>query len=77
MSYRARLVSRTCYQGCTGDGGGGEGDEADSDSFQGPQQLGNKNSVLIVLGKSACYHSWVIGTLCSLYWVRVHVIIDG
>ena len=34
------------YQGQCGD--------VDSDSFQGPKQPGNRSSVLLVLGKSAC-----------------------
>ena len=36
------------YQGQCGD--------ADSDSFQGPRQPGNRSSVLLVLGKRACIH---------------------
>ena len=66
MRYSASAVSRTCYQGCAGDINGArnnmaEGEEADSDSFQGPQQLGNRSSVLIVLGKGACYCIIIVG----------------
>ena len=32
----------------------GQSGEADSDSFQGPKQSGNRSSVLLVLGKGAC-----------------------
>jgi hypothetical protein len=60
--------------------------DADSDSFQGPKQPGNKSSVLLVLGKSACIDVACLAKSffvacpknvgmckCALLWECVHV----